>query len=83
MNSGGWQTRIRMIQRYVGFTIATSVALISLPTMLARADQGHEPLCVVVMDPLASQLSCPCVEGYAQRDYAALELTSSRGSGGP
>ncbi len=30
------------------------------------------PLQVIVMDPLASQLSCPCVEGYAQRDYEAL-----------
>jgi hypothetical protein len=24
------------------------------------------------MDPLAKQLSCPCVQGYAQRDYAKL-----------
>lgn len=30
------------------------------------------PLRVIVMDPLALQLSCPCVEGYAQRDYQAL-----------
>lgn len=29
-------------------------------------------LCVVIMDPLAAQLSCPCVKGYAQRDYTAL-----------
>jgi len=27
---------------------------------------------VVVMDPLAAPLSCPCVEGYAQRDYTKL-----------
>ena len=27
-----------------------------------------------VMDPLAKELSCPCVKGYAQRDY--LELAS-------
>lgn len=31
-----------------------------------------EPLTVVVMDPLAAPLSCPCVEGYAQRDYEKL-----------
>lgn len=30
------------------------------------------PFLVVVMDPLAARLSCPCVEGYAQRDYDAL-----------
>lgn len=27
---------------------------------------------LVVMDPLAAPLSCPCVEGYAQRDYQQL-----------
>jgi outer membrane protein assembly factor BamB/ABC-type phosphate/phosphonate transport system substrate-binding protein len=28
---------------------------------------------LVIMDPLAAPLSCPCVEGYAQRKYEALE----------
>lgn len=32
----------------------------------------QSPLSLVVMDPLAAPLSCPCVEGYAQRDYAQL-----------
>lgn len=27
---------------------------------------------LVVMDPLAKELSCPCVQGYAQRDYTKL-----------
>jgi ABC-type phosphate/phosphonate transport system substrate-binding protein len=27
---------------------------------------------LVVMDPLALELSCPCVQGYAQRDYKQL-----------
>ena len=27
---------------------------------------------MVVMDPLALPLSCPCVKGYAQRDYQRL-----------
>lgn len=31
-----------------------------------------EPLRLVVMDPLAAPLSCPCVEGYAQRKYEKL-----------
>jgi ABC-type phosphate/phosphonate transport system substrate-binding protein/outer membrane protein assembly factor BamB len=30
------------------------------------------PLSLVVMDPLAAPLSCPCVEGYAQRNYEKL-----------
>ena len=29
-------------------------------------------LTMVVMDPLAKELSCPCVQGYAQRDYHRL-----------
>lgn len=29
-------------------------------------------LTMVVMDPLAAPLSCPCVQGYAQRDYDKL-----------
>lgn len=29
-------------------------------------------LVLVVMDPLAAPLSCPCVEGYAQRNYDKL-----------
>jgi ABC-type phosphate/phosphonate transport system substrate-binding protein len=37
---------------------------------------------IVVMDPLAKPLSCPCVAGYAQRDYdllgAALEKSLGR-----
>ena len=30
------------------------------------------PLTMVVMDPLAAPLSCPCVAGFAQRDYEQL-----------
>lgn len=36
------------------------------------AASGAEPLRMVVMDPLAAPLSCPCVEGYAQRKYERL-----------
>lgn len=31
-----------------------------------------QPLSLVVMDPLAEPLSCPCVQGYAQRKYEKL-----------
>ncbi len=34
-----------------------------------RTEAAEEPLSLVVMDPLAAPLSCPCVEGYAQRQY--------------
>ena len=53
--------------------LALLIAAISAPAggeEKAEADQG--PLTMVVMDPLAAPLSCPCVEGYAQRKYEAL-----------
>src|SRR5258707_4466774 len=31
-----------------------------------------EPVLLVVMDPLAKELACACVKGYAQRDYRKL-----------
>ncbi len=33
---------------------------------------SSDSLSLVVMDPLAAPLSCPCVEGYAQRQYEKL-----------
>jgi len=38
----------------------------------ARETDGQTPLRIVVMDPLAKQLACDCVAGYAQRDYGKL-----------
>src|SRR3954466_7505107 len=38
----------------------------------ARDNKITAPLTVVIMDPLAAPLSCPCVKGYAQRDYDQL-----------
>ncbi len=45
---------------------ACLVACVWTPTRAA------EPLVMVVMDPLSVPLSCPCVEGYAQRKYEVL-----------
>ncbi|HYO23705.1 MAG TPA: PQQ-binding-like beta-propeller repeat protein [Lacipirellulaceae bacterium] len=43
---------------------------------VASAAEGAEgagaPFSMVVMDPLAAPLSCPCVAGYAQRKYEVL-----------
>lgn len=36
------------------------------------AGEPANGLTVIVMDPLALPLSCPCVKGYAQRDYDQL-----------
>ncbi len=59
------------------FAIAWLAACLGcLTAVLQRVDgaegDGPQPLVIVVMDPLAAQLSCPCVQGYAQRDYDAL-----------
>jgi len=31
-----------------------------------------EPFVIAVMDPLAKELACACIDGFAQRDYKAL-----------
>ena len=41
-----------------------------LPSNLSAAEK--EPLNIAVMDPLAAQLACKCVAGFAQRDYPRL-----------
>jgi ABC-type phosphate/phosphonate transport system substrate-binding protein len=60
--------------RLLGFAIA-SVAVLST-AILSAAETGsastRSPLSLVVMDPLAAPLSCPCVAGYAQRKYEKL-----------
>jgi ABC-type phosphate/phosphonate transport system substrate-binding protein len=51
--------------------VSALVALAVSGAVTARPD-AKSPLNVVVMDPLALPLSCPCVKGYAQRDYDQL-----------
>jgi ABC-type phosphate/phosphonate transport system substrate-binding protein len=52
--------------------------LLTLPVLgvaaatAATATASEKELTLVVMDPLSAQLSCPCVAGYAQRDYEKL-----------
>lgn len=56
--------------------IATSPFVAS--SLLSAADEkpnsapSGKELVLLVMDPLAKELSCPCVKGYAQRDYTQL-----------
>ena len=49
----------------------------------APAAPSVSPLSLVVMDPLAAPLSCPCVEGYAQRQYEKLADYLSQRLGRP
>ena len=48
------------------------VVVLVAASVAAVITAAAEPLRLAVMDPLAKQLSCPCVQGYAQRDYAEL-----------
>lgn len=64
--------------------LVTALSLAALPVVVVAADKPVEKpddkplvipengLVVVVTDPLAAPLSCPCVKGYAQRDYDKL-----------
>jgi ABC-type phosphate/phosphonate transport system substrate-binding protein len=66
--------------------IAASFVAASDETTTAAAKgvpaKSTNTITMVVMDPLAKPLSCPCVAGYAQRDYdllgAALEKSLGR-----
>ncbi|WP_068267037.1 PhnD/SsuA/transferrin family substrate-binding protein [Rubripirellula obstinata] len=55
----------------LSLTIA-SLLIIGDALQTAQAAESNSALSLVVMDPLAAPLSCPCVEGYAQRDYTVL-----------
>jgi ABC-type phosphate/phosphonate transport system substrate-binding protein len=44
----------------------------SNPAAEVPTASDRQTLTIVVMDPLCAPLSCPCVEGYAQRDYEKL-----------
>ncbi len=50
------------------------LGLVSLMVVNAAVAKEEPAVVVVVMDPLAAPLSCPCVKGYAQRDYDKLGL---------
>ncbi|MGB0762267.1 MAG: hypothetical protein ACPGPS_22145, partial [Rubripirellula sp.] len=54
------------------FTCCISVLLLCQQPVSSKAAESAQALTMIVMDPLAAPLSCPCVEGYAQRDYTVL-----------
>lgn len=49
-----------------------SALCLSVVAVTASNVFAEKPLVMVVMDPLAKELSCPCVKGYAQRNYNKL-----------
>ena len=49
----------------------------------ASSAAGSTTVRLIVMDPLAKELSCPCVQGYAQRDYLQLARYLEKQLGAP
>ncbi len=52
-----------------------------IPATVPAAES--EPVVILVMDPLSAPLSCPCVAGYAQRDYDKLGVHVAKVIGRP
>ena len=68
------------------FLFALSLATLVAGAALAAENAPEttpDGLLMVVMDPLALPLSCPCVEGYAQRNYEKLAEYLSEQLGQP
>lgn len=59
-----------MIRRWACAALAALLITAVVEHPCAADDSG--PLTLVVMDPLSKPLSCDCVQGYAQREYAVL-----------
>src|SRR5688500_2009501 len=62
-----------------GYRLGAVALMLSLGLGCASSEspkspqQGRsEPIVLVVMDPLAKELACACVEGFGQRDYRKL-----------
>lgn len=60
------------INRRIALTVLASSPLVMSRFLPAAETKSGRDLTLLVMDPLAKELSCPCVKGYAQREYNDL-----------
>ena len=60
-----------------------TLVVVSVLLGLCGLVAAEEPLTMLVMDPLAAPLACPCVEGHAQRKYDKLAEFLTRHLGRP
>jgi ABC-type phosphate/phosphonate transport system substrate-binding protein/outer membrane protein assembly factor BamB len=56
----------------IALTMCLALCVPRPASAAAPAAKDDKTLSMVVMDPLAEPLSCPCVQGYAQRKYEKL-----------
>ena len=75
-HAGRGATFSRLMACFLGLTAAVYPAI-------GEEGERRDPLVMIVMDPLAAQLSCPCVKGYAQRNYEALAAHLAQSVGCP
>jgi len=61
-----------VIKRRLFLKAAAALVVGSVAVAAEPSEKKDTPFTMVVMDPLAAPLSCPCVKGYAQRDYEKL-----------
>src|SRR5215213_5919495 len=67
----------------IAFVLGLSLFLPAFAKDSPKPDAKGKSLSMVVMDPLAEPLSCPCVQGYAQRKYEKLAAFLSEKLGQP
>lgn len=60
--------------RFVSVAACAFACLLFVSTTYSQSpkEPADREFALIVMDPLAAPLSCPCVEGYAQRRYEVL-----------
>lgn len=67
----------------IAFMVGVALCLPAFGEGASNAKSASKSLSMVVMDPLAEPLSCPCVQGYAQRKYEKLAEYLSEQLGQP
>jgi ABC-type phosphate/phosphonate transport system substrate-binding protein len=72
LNTAPNMTTRSFLRRLLLLAAAPGVLVAALMRKRSGGAAETETLVVAVMDPLAKQLSCPCMPGYAQRDYDQL-----------
>jgi outer membrane protein assembly factor BamB/ABC-type phosphate/phosphonate transport system substrate-binding protein len=63
---------MRQLHTTAGVGLSVSLCFAILAAASGAEPPVKRPLTVVVLDPLAAPLACPCVQGYAQRKYEKL-----------
>ena len=75
--------RILIRTKFFSAIIGLAMAVLFSSVSVHAAPKDGGPISMVVMDPLALPLSCPCVAGYAQRKYEVLGEYLSKQLGRP